>query len=103
MSIAIDSLIGIPLRGPFAPIREKLGAPTKTSMSPEGNGSRFGFYEWRLRTPALGVLTWIAEDGEWVWGVAQFSEGEPDPQLGFGVGSPRTEVARLLEIQRVVV
>jgi hypothetical protein len=96
----IDTLCRIRLRHSFAPIVGELGPADETSLSPpHPAGSVFANYLWERLAPAISVLTWRNESGEYVWGVRTFGVGAVDPELGFGLGSPRSAVdARYLGV-----
>ena len=89
----LTALHGCKLRSPFASVLAKLGPPDKKDLSPfEPDGSRWASYVWKRATPAIAVLTWLVESGEYVWGVRIFGPGPIDLDLGFGVGSRRSSV-----------
>jgi hypothetical protein len=86
----LSALQGVELRRPFALVQARLGDPDTADYSPPDDGVRFGSYTWRTR--GIAVLTWLADDGEFVWGVRLDAAGDPDPALGFAVGSRRADV-----------
>jgi len=86
----LSALQGVRLRSPFASVRARLGNPDTADYSPPDDGDRFGNYTWQAR--GIAVLTWFADGGEVVWGVRLDAAGEPDPALGFAVGSRRADV-----------
>jgi hypothetical protein len=86
----LSALQGVKLRSPFASVRARLGNPDTADYSPPDDGDRFGSYTWQAR--GIAVLTWLADEGEVVWGVRLDAAGDPDPALGFTVGSRRADV-----------
>lgn len=89
----VRSLHGIHLRNSFAAVRLELGEPTTSHASAISRGESFASYAWHEASPPIAVLTWVVADGEFVWGVRVLGDGPIDPELGFGVGSTRTDVA----------
>ncbi len=88
----LSALQGVQLRRAFAPVLARLGPPDTADYSPPDDGARFGNYTWRAH--GIAVLTWLADEGEFVWGVKIDAVCEPDPVLGFAVGTPRADVLR---------